>query len=103
MAKAPSTVSPAAMAADSRGGPARRKPARDDLFVKLHNVGYSDPAPLVVEIRERQAQRRQNLELYRLIRRNHSANPKSLPPRRQEEISLDWCEEALALPEPLTP
>jgi PadR family transcriptional regulator, regulatory protein AphA len=94
--------------------PSKRKPAKDDLLVKLYNVGQSDPAPLFEEIRQRREAHRERLALYQRIRRNHYARPQALTPRkqgiylalaagiRQETAALEWCEEALALLEPLT-
>jgi len=94
--------------------PSRRKPAKDDLLVKLYNVGYSDPSPLVAELHERLQEHRRNLTLYRRIRDNRYADPPSLSPRRQgiylallagirgEETALAWCEEAIDMLTPLT-
>lgn len=93
--------------------PSKRKPAKDDLLVKLYNVGYSDPAPLVAELHDRLEAHRRRLTLYRRIRDHHYRKPKSLSPRgqgiylallagiRSEETSIQWCEEAIAMLTPL--
>lgn len=93
--------------------PSRRKPAKDDLLVKLYNVGYSDPAPLVDELRQRREAHQGTLALYRRIRDNHYRDPQALGPRRKgiylallagirgEETALAWCEEAIELLAPL--
>jgi DNA-binding PadR family transcriptional regulator len=95
-------------------GPSRHKPAKDDLLVKLYNVGYSDPAPVVAELHERLASHRRTLALYRRIRDRHYGDPQALSPRRKgiylallagirgEETALAWCEEAIELLTPLT-
>jgi len=93
--------------------PSKRKPAKDDLLVKLYNVGHSDVAPLVAEIRRRREWHSGRLALFERIRRNHYDAPQRLSPHkqgiylalaagiRQERTSLEWCEEALGLLEPL--
>lgn len=95
------------------GEPSRRKPAKDDLLVKLYSIGYSDPAPLVAELHQRLDEHRHNLALYRRIRDNRYRDPASLSARRQgiylallagirgEETALGWCEEAIAMLTPL--
>lgn len=92
--------------------PSKRKAAKDDLLVKLYNVGHSDPAPLLAEIRQRREEHRERLALYQRIRLRHYRDPARLSPRRQgiylalsagirqETTALEWCEEALALLEP---
>ncbi|MEQ8858985.1 MAG: PadR family transcriptional regulator [Pseudomonadales bacterium] len=91
----------------------RRKPAKDDLLVKLYNVGHSDVAPVLEELRQRRQQHQQRLALYERIRSNHYRTPTRLPARkrgiylalsagiRQETASLAWCDEALKLLRPL--
>lgn len=92
----------------------RRKPSKDDLFVKLYNIGHTDPAPIIAEIRERRTRHGETLALYERIRSRHYADPAHLPTSRQgiylalaagirqERMFVDWCDEALALlaPEP---
>ncbi|MEE4360902.1 MAG: PadR family transcriptional regulator [Pseudomonadales bacterium] len=87
----------------------RARPAKDDLFVKLYNVGHTDPAPIEAEIRARHAEHGRRLALYEKIRDRHYAQPRQLPDARkgiylalsagirQERMFIDWCEEALAL------
>lgn len=93
--------------------PSRRKPAKDDLLVKLYNVGHSDVGPLLEELRRRRALHGERLALYERIRRNHYRRPARLTPRRrgiyvalsagihQETAALAWCEEAIELLQPL--
>lgn len=87
----------------------RCKPAKDDLFVKLYNIGHCDPAPVIDELHERRALHRQRLSLYEKIRERHYQEPSQLPDTRkgiylallagirQERMFLEWCDEALAL------
>jgi DNA-binding PadR family transcriptional regulator len=95
--------------ADWVTGPTQLKRAKDDLFVKLYNVGFSDPAPVLAEIRERQQRHAERLALYEKIRDRHYARPSELPVKRKgiylalaagirhERMYLDWCAEALNL------
>ncbi|MEE4301112.1 MAG: PadR family transcriptional regulator [Pseudomonadales bacterium] len=87
----------------------RRKPAKDDLFVKLYNVGHGDPAPILEELRARRAEHAEKLALYERIRARHYADPLALPVSRRgiylaldaglryERMFLEWCDDALAL------
>ena len=90
-------------------GASRRKPAKDDLFVKLYNVGHTDAAPIVAELAARREDHASRLALYERIRARHYADPTTLPPERLgvylaldaglrfERTFLAWCEDALAL------
>ena len=85
----------------------RRRPAKDDLFVKLYQLNEQNRPHLVREIEERQHQAK--AALYEKIRARHYAEPKALPQRRQgvylalaagiryEAMFIDWCREALDL------
>ena len=87
----------------------RRKPARDDLFVKLYNLGNLKPELLIGEVEARQLQHQQRLALYQRIRDRGYAKPEHLSDRRkgmylallagvyQEQATLQWCKEALTL------
>lgn len=87
----------------------RRKPGKDDLFVKLYHVGHADTKHLADEIRQRRAEHEQRLALYERIRDRHYADPAKLPRKRQgiylalsagirqERMFLEWCDEALGL------
>ncbi len=87
----------------------RRKPAKDDLFVKLYNVGHTDPAPILAELAERRDEHAAKLALYERIRAKHYADPQTLEPHRRgiflaldaglryERMFVAWCEDALAL------
>lgn len=93
----------------------RCKPAKDDLFVKLYNIGHCDPEPVIAELQERQALHRRNLGLYEKIRERHYREPARLPDTRkgiylallagirQERMFVEWCEDALQLLETLEP
>ncbi len=90
-------------------GPTNLKRAKDDLFVKLYNIGHCDPAPVLAEIRRRQEQHAARLALYEKIRQRHYAVPEQLSAHRKgiylalaagirhERMYLDWCDEALTL------
>lgn len=93
----------------------RCKPAKDDLFVKLYNIGHCDPEPVRTELRARQELHRRNLGLYEKIRERHYRDPTRLPDTRkgiylallagirQERMFLEWCEDALQLLDTLEP
>jgi DNA-binding PadR family transcriptional regulator len=85
------------------------QPAKDDLLVKLYNVGHCDVAPILRELEERQQLSLERLTLFRRIRRSHYSKPLELPASqkgvyltlllgvRQEELTQQWCEDARAL------
>ncbi|TVS08756.1 MAG: PadR family transcriptional regulator [Gammaproteobacteria bacterium] len=87
----------------------RVKPGKDDLFVKLYNIGHGDPEPVIAELQQRKVLHGQRLALYEKIRDRHYRNPETLSDARkgiylalsagirQERMFLDWCGEALAL------
>jgi len=80
---------------------------KDDLLVKLYNLGASNIDHLCLEIEQRRAQMMQRLFLYERIRRRHYADPAELPLRRKGvflallagirhgEQYLAWCDETL--------
>lgn len=87
----------------------RHRGAKDELFIKLYNVG-SVPVQQVLEaVEQRQAEHARKLELYRKIEERNYASPSTLPDRkkgiylsllagiRQEQTALAWCEDALSL------
>lgn len=90
-------------------GASRRRDAKDDLFVKLYNVGHTDPAPILAELAARREEHAARLALYERIRDRHYADPTALPPERRgiylaldaglrhERMFVGWCEDALAL------
>lgn len=87
----------------------KRRPAKDDLFVKLYQLSDANRGHLINEIEERLTQHRASAALYEQIRRRHYDDPQALPQRRQgvylalsagiryEAMFIDWCTEALAL------
>ncbi len=87
----------------------RTQTAKDDLLVKLYNLGPDNVAHLAGEITARREEMMQRLYLYEKIRRRHYAAPELLPTRRkgvylalalgiqQGEQFLAWCDEALDL------
>ena len=87
----------------------RRKPAKDDLYVKLYSVGHTDPTPVIKELKARQQEHGERLALYERIQARHYADPSSLPLQRQgiylaldaglryERTFLAWCEDAIKL------
>ncbi len=90
-------------------GSGRVQEGKDDLFVKLYNLGEDNAAHLAAEVTQRREQMMQRLFLYERIRRRHYARPETLPVRRkgvylallagirQGEQFLAWCDEALAM------
>lgn len=87
----------------------KRKPARDDLFVKLYNLPSDDEAFLLNEINRRAIEHKQRLALYEKIRSRGYQRPEQLGGRRQgmylallagiyqEQAALRWCDEAKRL------
>ena len=88
-------------------GETRRKPSKDDLFVKLYNLGHADPEPVRAELARRREEHAARLALYERIRSRHYAEPDALPLRRRgiylaldagirtEAMYVDWCDDAL--------
>ena len=87
----------------------RNRGVKDELFIKLFNVG-SVPIEHVAEaVAQRQAEHTRKLALYRKIEARHYASPSTLPDRkkgvylsllagiRQEQTGLAWCDDALDL------
>ena len=87
----------------------RHRGVKDELFIKLFNVG-SVPVEQVTEaVAQRQVEHARKLELYRKIEARNYASPSTLPDRkkgvylsllagiRQEQTALAWCDDALDL------
>ena len=86
-----------------------RKPAKDDLLVKLYNLGTVERAELASAIQERLLEHEQKLALYRKIQTRGYKNPETLGDSRlgmylallagihQEQASIDWCHESLEM------
>jgi DNA-binding PadR family transcriptional regulator len=87
----------------------KARSAKEDLYVKLYNIGHCDPEPLIGEIADRQLQCQRQLALYLKIKERHYAEPETLPINRkgiylalsagirQQQMHIDWCDEALEL------
>lgn len=85
------------------------QPAKDDFLVKLFNVGHSDISPILAELEDRRRAAQERLDFYLEVRRKHPAVAESLPDTqkgryltlllgiRQEELNLQWYEEARSL------
>jgi DNA-binding PadR family transcriptional regulator len=90
-------------------GATRTQAAKDELLVKLYNLGPDNALHLAGEIRERRDKMMQRLYLYEKIRRRHYADPERLPARRKGvylalvwgimygEQFMAWCDQALEL------
>lgn len=90
-------------------GGSRTQAAKDELLVKLYNLGPENASHLAGEIQERREKMMQRLYLYEKIRRQHYPDPASLPARRkgvylalaygisQGEQFMAWCDQALEL------
>lgn len=91
------------------GDETKRKPARDDLFVKLYNLSPNNYSRLFAEIESREQEHEQRLALYDKIRARGYEKPGQLSKRRQgmylallagiyqERAALQWCDEAKVL------
>lgn len=90
-------------------GETKRKPARDDLFVKLYNMGVVEASLLLKLVLNRQTEHRQRLALYERIRERGYQQPDTLDQQQQgrflallagiyqEQAALQWCDEATQL------
>ncbi|MFT4797898.1 MAG: DNA-binding PadR family transcriptional regulator [Candidatus Azotimanducaceae bacterium] len=90
-------------------GETRRKPARDDLFVKLYNLKEASPGLLVDQIDVRRTEHVGRLALYERIRVRGYDKPDGLSVDRQgkylallagiyqEQAAIQWCDEALLI------
>ena len=90
-------------------GTTRTQAAKDELLVKLYNLGPENASHLAGEIHERRDRMMQLLYLYEKIRRRHYPDPETLPARRkgvylalaygisQGEQFMAWCDQALEL------
>ncbi|MDP4597294.1 MAG: PadR family transcriptional regulator [Pseudomonadales bacterium] len=89
--------------------PTRSRHSKDELFIKLYNVGLVPVASIVAAIGQRQAEHQRKLALYRKIESRSYADPAQLSDRkkgiylsllagiRQEEMGLGWCSDARKL------
>ena len=87
----------------------RNKAAKDELVIKLYNLGTDNAAHLAAEISDRRQQMMRLLYVYEKIRLKHYSDPRSLPTRSkgaylalirglgQGQQFLAWCDEALEL------
>ena len=90
-------------------GETRRKPAKDDLLVKLYNLGTVDKSVLEDELHARRVQHEQKLVLYNKIRNRGYSRPEELEPARlgmylallagikQEQGFIEWCDDAIEI------
>lgn len=90
-------------------GGSRTQAAKDELLVKLYNLGPENASHLAGEIQERREKMMKLMYLYEKIRRQHYPDPWSLPARRkgvylalaygisQGEQFMAWCDQALEL------
>lgn len=90
-------------------GESRFQEGKDDLLVKLCNLGRDNVGHMIVELEQRREQVMGRLFLYERIRRRHYCDPHSLSIRRQGvylalaagvgqgEQFLQWCDEALTM------
>ena len=87
----------------------KKRKVTDELFAKLYTVGHSSTTAVIDAVTQRQHSHREKLALYQKIKSRNYAVPSKLPDKkkgiylallaglRQEEASLVWCEDALAL------
>ncbi|MEM9254612.1 MAG: PadR family transcriptional regulator [Pseudomonadota bacterium] len=90
-------------------GNTRTQAAKDELLIKLYNLNEQNAAHLAAEILDRRQQMMRTLYVYEKIRKQHYAEPGTLPVRHkgvylalsagmgQGEQFLAWCDEALEL------
>ncbi len=87
----------------------RPRAGKDELFVKMYNVGHSSVEAIAKIVRERREEHINRLSLYKRIEDRSYRDPFSLPDNkkgiylalsagiRQEETFIAWCEEAITL------
>jgi len=87
----------------------KARTGKDELFVKMYNVGHSSVDGIVKTVRERRDEHVTRLSLYKRIEDQNYRDPFSLPDNkkgiylalsagiRQEETFVAWCDEAIAL------
>ena len=87
----------------------RPRSTKDELFIKLYNVGAVPVELIVAAVKQRLVEHLGKLELYRKIEARHYAHPAQLSDRkkgiylsllagiRQEQTALAWCDDALEL------
>ena len=87
----------------------RPRSTKDELFIKLYNVGAVPVELIVAAVKQRRVEHLGKLELYRKIEARHYAHPAQLSDRkkgiylsllagiRQEQTALAWCDDALEL------
>jgi DNA-binding PadR family transcriptional regulator len=90
-------------------GESRTQEGKDELIVKLYNLGPDNVAHLIMELEHRREQIMGRLYLYERIRRSGYDDPETLPVRRkgiylaltaaisQGEQFLQWCDPALEM------
>jgi len=90
-------------------GETRTKPAKDELLVKLYNIGRSDLDQIVAQIEVRRGEHVSKLALFRKIESRQYLDPENLPLRKkgvylalqagilQTETSILWCDNSLSL------
>lgn len=90
-------------------GETKRKPPKDDLLVKLYNLGSVDPAILIEALQVRRSEHEARLALYEKIRQRGYAEPDLLEAAalgkylalragmRQEQTYIEWCDEAIEI------
>lgn len=90
-------------------GETRVKPAKDELLVKLYNVGRSDLKQILIHIENRRNDYVSRLVLYRKIESRQYLDPENLPLNKkgiylalkagilQTETSIGWCDDCLNL------
>jgi DNA-binding PadR family transcriptional regulator len=87
----------------------RPRAGKDELFVKMYNVGHSSIVAITSTVRERREEHINRLSLYKKIEDRSYRDPFGLPDNkkgiylalaagiRQEETFIAWCDEALVL------
>ncbi|MBL4682804.1 MAG: PadR family transcriptional regulator [Pseudomonadales bacterium] len=90
-------------------GETRTKPAKDELLVKMYNIGRSDLDQIVAKIEVRRGEHVLKLALFRKIESRQYLDPENLPLRKkgvylalqagilQTETSIRWCDDSLSL------
>lgn len=90
-------------------GETKVKPGKDELLVKLYNLGYSRQDHILDHLKIRREENKARLALYRKIESRQYLDPENLPINKkgiylallagilQTETTIDWCDRSIKL------
>ncbi|MFT7684921.1 MAG: DNA-binding PadR family transcriptional regulator [Candidatus Azotimanducaceae bacterium] len=90
-------------------GETKVKPGKDELLVKLYNIGHSQKNHILDHLKDRRREHETRLALYRKIESRQYLEPKKLPLNKkgiylallggilQSETAIEWCDSSINL------